>query len=164
MKWPSRLISPAPYPRDYLNRPWYGAFNGKPGVSFSPGARPKGQPHDLQISLLYTMQTNVFPFSEPAISASGTNCCALWLYDDPKRATNNRTMLVFSQFNGTNWSAFTPVADDGTADFHPQLRVFASGAAVAAWENERVVLATNADFTAMITNLEITTAFYLYPA
>jgi hypothetical protein len=55
---------------------------------------------------------------------------------------------------------FSPVADDGTADFHPQLRTFADGSAVVAWENEGVVLPTNSDFTAVTTNLEIAIAFY----
>ena len=69
-------------------------------------------------------------------------------------------MLVFSTFDGTNWSTFAPVADDGTADFHPQLLAFADGSAVVTWENEASALSSNATFADMTANLEIATAFY----
>jgi hypothetical protein len=148
---------PQPYPRNYINRPLYASFHHRPkptGVSTS-GAMPL----DLTPSL-YALQTDVLPYSESSVSAAGTNCYAVWLYDNPGRSVNNRTMLVFSTFDGTSWSTFAPVADDGTADFHPQLRAFSDGSAVVAWENEAAVLPTNAGFTAMITNLGIATAFY----
>ena len=155
-----KVTSLHPYLRDYLKNPAYAAFNGKPRTRFSQAIHPMGKQSYAQSPLLYALQSDVFPFSEPSISASGTNCYAVWLYDNTNRTANNRTMLVFSQFNGTNWSTIRPVTDDGTADFHPQLRTFADGSAVAAWENERTVLPSNADFTAMTTNLEIATAFY----
>ncbi|MGO8928165.1 MAG: LamG-like jellyroll fold domain-containing protein [Limisphaerales bacterium] len=151
--------SPQPYPRNYLQSASYAAFHRY-------GVKPIAKPLSLTAASttdnpsLYALQSDVFPFSEPSISAEGTNCYAVWLYDNTNRTANNRTMLVFSQFNGTNWSKFSPVADDGTADFHPQLRTFTDGSAVVAWENETTVLPTNADFTAIITNLEIATAFY----
>jgi hypothetical protein len=149
-----------PYPRDYLNRPAYGTFNGTASTGASPAIHPLGMQLGSPNPLLYALQSDVFPFSEPSISANGTNLYAVWLYDNTNRTVNNETMLVSSEYNGTNWSMFTPVADDGTADFHPQLRTFSDGSAVVAWENEGTVIPTNADFTAMITNLEIATAFY----
>jgi hypothetical protein len=149
-----------PWSRDYVKQPSYGAFNGEPSTGFARTVHRLGKRSGAKDALVYAFQTDVFPFSEPSISANGTNCYAVWLYDNTNRTAYNRTMLVFSQFNGTNWSTFRPVADDGTADFHPQLRTFADGSAVAAWENERTVLPINSDFTAMTTNLEIATAFY----
>ena len=149
-----------PYPRNYLNKFSYAAFNGKSSTGFSPAIRPMGLPSGSPNPLLYALQTDIFPFSEPSISANGTNCYAVWLYDNPSRTANNQTMLVFSEFNGTSWSTFSPVADDGTADFHPQLRTFADGSAVVAWENGGTVLSTNAALTDIMTNLEIATAFY----
>jgi hypothetical protein len=149
-----------PYPRNYLNKFSYAAFNGKSSTGFSPAIRPMGLPSGSPNPLLYALQTDIFPFSEPSISANGTNCYAVWLYDNPSRTANNQTMLVSSEFNGTSWSTFSPVADDGTADFHPQLRTFADGSAVVAWENGGTVLSTNAALTDIMTNLEIATAFY----
>ena len=156
----SKPASSRPYPRNYLKRPAYAAFNGKSNTGFKPSFQPLGQPSSVQNPLLYALQTQIFPFSEPSLSASGTNCYAVWLYDNPSRSANNQTMLVFSKFDGTQWSAFSPVADDGTADFHPQLRTFADGSAVVAWENGGTVLSTNATLADITTNLEIATAFY----
>jgi hypothetical protein len=153
----SKSAYPQPYPRDYSRRHSYGLFSGHPSVGIGPaGFKPKS----LQNASLYALQTQVFPFSEPSVAANGTNCYAVWLHDDPSRSVNNRTMLVFSKFDETNWSAFTPVADDGTADFHPQLRAFSDGSAVVTWENEAEALATNATFAEMTTNLGIATDFY----
>jgi hypothetical protein len=103
---------------------------------------------------------DVLPFSESSIAAIGTNCYAVWLYDNSSRSVNNQTMLVFSAFDGAEWSDPVPVADDGTADFHPQLKMFSDGSVVVTWENEGMVLPTNADITDVTTNLEIATAFY----
>ncbi len=146
-----------PYPRDYVSRPLYGAFRGHPTSGVHPLGLTGGGP---QNALTYPLQAQIFPFSEPAVGASGTNCYAVWLCDNTNRSPNNRTMLLFSHFNETNWSKPAAVADDGTADFHPQLRVFADGSAAVAWENEGTLLLTNADFTAMTTNLEIATSIY----
>ncbi|MDE3066595.1 MAG: hypothetical protein KGJ60_03490 [Verrucomicrobiota bacterium] len=138
----------------------YATFSGRPSTGIHPLIRPLGQPSNTQNQLLYALQSNVFPFSEPSLSANGTNCYAVWPYDNTNRTAINRTMLVFSKYIGTNWSAPSAVADDGTADFHPQLRTFADGSAVVAWENEGAVIPANGGFTAMTTNLEIATAFY----
>jgi hypothetical protein len=152
----NKSLSPQPYPRDYLNESAYGAFHAGP----TDGPEPMGRTPKAEISQLYALQSQVFPFSEPSISANGTNCYAVWLYDNPKRSDINGTMLVFSTFDGTNWSTFRAVADDGTADFHPQLRAFSDGSAVVTWENEAEALATNATFADMTTNLGIATDFY----
>ena len=152
--------SPHPWPRDYLKNPSYAAFHSQRVSTQSIKPLDLTPPSTTQNPSLYALQTDVLPFSESSIAASGTNCYAVWLYDDPNRSANNRTVLVFSKYDGTVWSDPTPVAEDGTADFHPQLKEFPDGSAVVAWENEGTVLSTNADFTAMTTNLEIATAFY----
>jgi hypothetical protein len=151
-----RQAGPVPYGRDYLNHPDYGRFYARSPraalMGLAGAAAPKAQPAPLQ--------TQVFPFSEPVSASSGTNFYLAWLYDDPNRSANNRAMLVFSRFNGAQWSAPAAVADDGTADFHPQMRVFADGSAMAVWENEGRVLPDNATFNDMMANLEISAAFF----
>ena len=146
--------TPRPYPRDYLTR------RGKPGTKRPEGGRSGASPKAARSTTLSTLQSDVFPFSDPSIATAGSNCYAAWVEDNTNRTINNRTMLVFATLNGTNWSTATPVADDGTADFHPQLRAFPDGTAVVAWENEGSVLATNAMLGDMLANLQIATAFY----
>lgn len=146
-------LSGAPLPRDYLSQPHYGRFFGRRG-----GRAPKdGGGLEAKPRLL---QENVFPYSEPACSARGTNCLLVWLVDDPARAPMDRTAVVFSRYNGAEWSAPLKVADDGTADFHPQVLAFADGWGLTAWENERTRLPDNTPFAGMKTNLEISVAWF----
>ena len=153
--------APAPVARGYISRPDYGVFHASPVAEVAarslagaaakpPVMRPKSGP----------LQTVIFPHSEPDCSSSGTNFHLVWLYDQPSRGTNNRTMTVFSRYNGKEWTTPVPVADDGTADFHPQVLAFADGWSVCAWENERVALPDTVPFEGMTTNLEVAAAWY----
>jgi len=156
----SNAFDPHPFPRDYLARR---TQDGDGAGVFAKGLpSPQGGPlyHGAQLASLAPLEAGAYPFSDPCISAVNTNCYGVWVDDNTNRTINNRTRLLFSKFNGTNWSTATPVADDGTADFHPQLRAFSDGSAVVAWENEGAVLATNATLTNMLSNLQIEAAFY----
>ena len=73
-----------------------------------------------------------FPFSDPNCSSSGTNCYLVFLEDNTNRTSLNRTMAMFSKYDGTMWALPVPLGDDGTADFHPRILTFADGSAVAA--------------------------------
>ena len=146
---------PAPVERGYVSRPDYAVFHG----THEAKGPAKGKPPVLT-PLTGPLQTVIFPHSEPDCSSSGTNFHLVWLYDQPSRGTNNRTMTVFSRYNGTDWTPPVPVADDGTADFHPQVLTFADGWSVCAWENERVVLPDNVTFEGMTTNLEVAAAWF----
>ena len=137
--------------RDYINHPDYGLFTGgKTIVS-------KLQTPYTKYS---TLQENVFPYSEPAIASAGQYLYAVWLYDDPLRSSLNRTKLVFSYFDGNEWSLPVSVADDGTADFHPDIVVFEDGSAAVTWENVKVQLPDDASFGLMKQNLEICVSIY----
>jgi hypothetical protein len=142
---------PQPYPRDYLVRRSTGRNDAA-----STGAQPK----NIRGVTASAVGTNVFPFSDASIAAAGTNCYAAWVEDNPTRTINNRTMLVFSKFGGITWRTAIPVGNDGTADFHPQLKAFSDGLAAVVWENEGGLLATNASLADFTSNLQIAAAFY----
>jgi hypothetical protein len=149
-------IIPKPVPRDYLNRPHYGRFlRGKKYTLRT--ALSDGSPYVVATAPL---QTQVFPYSEPRLSSNADNLYLCWLFDNPDRTSLNRTMAAFSSYTGTEWSDPIPINDNGTADFHPQLRVFSDGAAIAAWEDEKVVIPEGATFDDMKVNLEILVSFY----
>jgi len=141
---------PSVAPRDYLQKNNYGMFAGGKILTKSSDARTQ----------YYTLQENVFPHSEPAISSSGQYLYAVWLYDDPQRSSLNRTKLVFSSFDGTTWSEPVAVSDDGTADFHPDIIVFDDGYAAVVWENAKTQLPDDTTFEQMTQNLEICVSFY----
>ena len=69
-------------------------------------------------------------------------------------------MAMFSKYDGTMWALPVPLGDDGTADFHPRILTFADGSAVAAWENEGTLQPTNAALSDMVSNLEVSVAWY----
>jgi len=88
------------------------------------------------------IEQNVYPRSEPALTAMGEDLIMAWLWDDPKRTPVNRTSLSFSHYDAGSdlWSEPASVDDDGTADFHPDVAALPSGDVLAAWENVSTVL------------------------
>jgi hypothetical protein len=142
-----------PLGRGYLNYPASGVMGRslvKPMLfgSSGGGANPE------------VLMSPAFPFSDPNCSSSGTNCYLVFLEDNTNRTSLNRTMAMFSRYDGTMWGLPVPLGDDGTADFHPRILAFADGSAVAAWENERTMQPTNATLSDMVSNLEVSVAWY----
>lgn len=149
-------VAPTLVPRSYLSSPRYGRFGG--------GAQLRTN-RLLHEGAAYTtssgrLQGTIFPYSEPVLSARGRVLNLGWLYDDPGRSAVNRTMAVWSRWNGKSWSEPKPIADDGTADFHPDLLSVGNGVVFAAWEDEASVLPHTAQFEDMVENLEISVARY----
>jgi hypothetical protein len=142
--------------RDYITNPDYGKFvNGK-GYTLNR-ASAQGLSTTTTLSVTSPIQINVFPYSDTNLSSSGNNLYLTWLYDDPQRTSINRTMSVFSSWNGSEWSNPLPISseNDGTADFHPQILALGDGTAFAAWENAKQVLPDTATLNDMLSNLEI---------
>ena len=106
------------------------------------------------------IQTNVFPESNPFLANLGTDLSLAWLYDDPSRAAVNRTEVVYSVWDGANWSAPAAIDDDGTADFHPKIAALPDGDAWATWMDVKQVLSADATVEDMLANLEIAVARY----
>ncbi len=150
-------VSPRLLSRDYMQRGEYGVFSGGSVESINRMVNEAGVGYTTRLA---EIQSNVFPYSEPSISASGGNMYLVWLYDNPTRSDMNRTELVFSRYEGGVWSSPVAVEDDGTADFHPSLRVFSDGSAVVAFEDEGVVHPDDATFDDMKARLEISVGRY----
>jgi Concanavalin A-like lectin/glucanases superfamily/CARDB/Bacterial TSP3 repeat len=101
------------------------------------------------------LQTNIFPYSEPALGVSGTNRLLLFVTDNPGRSDENRTELLWSRWNGSAWINPTSVWNDATADFAPAVKVFPDGRALAVWQNERAELTNGATLDQALAGLEI---------
>lgn len=142
-----------PAPRDYLTASGYATFVPEAPGTGSTETRPG-------VGVTGPLQEQVFPQSEPAAASHGTNLFVAWLQDEPQRTRNNRTLAVFSRYDGRAWTAPEAIADDGTADFHPQLLAFRDGAVMAAWEDEGAELSDAASFEDMKVNLDVGAAFY----
>jgi hypothetical protein len=142
-----------PLGRGYLNYPANGTMGHRLPKPMEFGSNRNGANPEVLMS-------PAFPFSDPNCSSSGTNCCLVFLEDNTNRTSLNRTMAMFSRYDGTMWGLPVPLADDGTADFHPRILAFADGSAVAAWENERVGQPDTAGLSDMVSNLEVSVAWY----
>jgi hypothetical protein len=145
-----------PLDRDYLGLSDYGRFVK------SNRATVKAQPSSLRASSfpITPLQFNVFPYSDANVGAAVTNLNLAGLYDDPSRTAENRTVAVFSRFDGVTWTDPVPIADDGTADFHPKLLGFQDGSALAAWEDEQRAFGPGVTVGDMAANLEISAAWF----
>ena len=145
-------------PRDYLATPKsYAVFAAAPSewlrAMSSDGVRAAA-------STLNTMQANVYPYSEPDISANGSNRLMVWIWDNPERSAENRTELVWSKWSDGAWSNPTSVWNEATADFSPSVRVLSDGAALAVWENERASLTNGATLDDVFAGLEVAAGVY----
>jgi hypothetical protein len=139
--------------RDYLSASTpYGTFLGKKPI----GPLFWGDPVTVGVPL--ALQTNIFPYSEPALAVSGTNRLLLFVTDNTNRVSENRTEVVWSKWNGSTWVNPASVWDDGTADFSPKLSMFPDGSALAVWANEKAVLTNDAPLDVALAGLEIAAA------
>ena len=142
------------YRRDYLTLPNYAEFHAGSLVksNLAPG--------EFLVPKAAAIQTGVFPLSAPHLSATNNNLTLVWLYDNPARNAVNRSVTVYSSWNGTAWSEPTAIADDGTGDFHPKILSFSDGTALALWEDAKSVLPDNSTESELIRNVEISSSFF----
>ncbi len=135
----------------------YAVFRSFPSRSLV--TRDTGEPPTLAATL-NTLQSNVYPYSQPDISTSGSNRIMVWIWDNPERLAENRTELVWSKWMDGAWSNPISVWNEGTADFAPAVRLFPDGSALAVWQNERAILTNGATLEEAFAGLEMAVAKY----
>jgi hypothetical protein len=142
------------YQRDYLGLANYAAFQKSQPLmaTQSDGVDP--------LTTSAAIQTNVFPLSDSSLSSRGNNLYLAWLYDDPARTAINRSVLVFSSWDGTAWSSPSPVADDGTGDFHPRVVAFPDGSALAAWEDAKAAMPDTSGVNELMSSVEVSASYF----
>ncbi len=149
---PLNLVS-----RDYLQSPNYAKFSNRDS---SVQNLAQQEVTMSGTTVIAPIQSTVFPFSFPSISSAGSNLYLAWLYDDPQRSIINRSVAVFSNWNGTSWSEPQSIEDDGTADFNPQVISFSDGAAIAVWEDAKKIFTESATESDLLSGVEIASSIY----
>jgi len=132
--------------RDYLADPNYGTL--------------RKSTRGLRDSEPVSLQTAVYPYSDADLAGTGNQLHAVWLADNPGRSAINRTQVVSATWDGTAWTEPQPIADDGTADFHPKILAFSDNSALVTWEDTQQALTDTAQFEDSVKNLEIAVASY----
>ena len=142
-------------PRDYRS-------NSTPYGTFLPAksVKPKAWEDPVAVGVPLPLQTSIWPYSQPALAVSGANRLLLFLTDNPARSAENRTELLWSEWDGSAWSDPAAVWDDATADFAPSVQLFPAGSALAVWPNEKMELPDGATLDDALAGLEITAATF----
>lgn len=83
----------------------------------------------------------------------------VYIDDAQNRTAENRNVLMYSIFDGTNWSVPKKVLDDGTGDFSPEIYSDGNGGAHIIWQNAKKVFTTSTSMDEMATNMEL---YYTY--
>lgn len=100
---------------------------------------------------------NMQVYCQPQIISLGDGRMLMAYIDDaPDRAPENRTILMYSVFDGSSWSSPEPVMDDGTGDFAPSMCSDGNGGAYILWQN------TITEFDSDVTLEEMSSAVDLF--
>jgi hypothetical protein len=106
-----------------------------------------------------TFDTNVYPFSQPALATSGNETMLLWVEDDGTRNVRDRTSVMWRIRKNNIWSADSQLQIDGTADFSPTIAGSDSGF-IAAWESMNRTFSDVDDLDDLISAQEIIAGRY----
>lgn len=100
------------------------------------------------------LSKDVFDDAKPKIVEVQDGYLGVWIDDIKERSDMNRTAVVYSIFDGEDWSDATQVNNDNTADFNADLTMTSSGGAVV-WQNTSKELDDDATINDFMANTEI---------
>lgn len=100
--------------------------------------------------------SNMQIYCNPKIISLGNGKMLMtYIADTTDRTAVNRSVLMYSIYNGTSWSNPKPVLDDNTADFEPVIYADGNGGAHILWQNCSAVFSSNVTMEEMATNTEL---------
>jgi hypothetical protein len=98
---------------------------------------------------------NVFPFSQPALAATGQELMLLYVSDNGGPGELQFTDIDWLRYDGTNWSTPAAIATDTRAEFAPKVAFDGDGNAVAVWQRVKDPDFDTVDINAMAAQMEI---------
>ena len=99
--------------------------------------------------------SNVYSNGMPQIVSLNNNTkIAVWLNDDGKKNSVNRTTLVYSVFNGSSWSQMKSVCETGRGDYSPVLCTDGNNAYIL-WKRGNKVFDETVSFEEYLQNMEL---------
>jgi hypothetical protein len=109
-----------------------------------------------------TISEDVFGDAKPKIVELSDGYLGVWVDDIKERSDMNRTAVVYSIFDGENWSKPIQINNDNTADFNADLTTTLSGGA-AVWQNILKELDDAATIKDFMSNTEIKVSTFESP-
>ena len=98
---------------------------------------------------------NVFPGSRPALAAAGSELMLLCVADNGASGDLQFTDINWLYFDGTDWTAETPIFADTRAELAPDVAFDGDGDAIAVWERVEDPDFDTPDISAMAAELEV---------
>ncbi|MCL2047912.1 MAG: hypothetical protein FWG87_04205 [Defluviitaleaceae bacterium] len=99
---------------------------------------------------------NVQVYCDPQITSLGNgNMFLAYIEDSPDRSDENRAILMYSVFDGTEWSTPLPVLDDGTIDFEPRIFPDGNGGVHIVWQNGTTIFNSDTTLNEMASEIEL---------
>lgn len=101
-------------------------------------------------------KSGVQVYASPKIIDLGNGQLFMTYIDDSQnRSAENRTILMYSIYNGTTWSTPQPVLDDGTADFEAQIQPDGTGGIHILWQNANTTFSEGITLEDMSQEMEL---------
>lgn len=101
-------------------------------------------------------KSNVQRYCAPQIVELNNGKILMTYIDDvSSRSDENRTVLMYSIYDGESWSAAQPIFDDGTMDYAPIICADGNGGAHIVWQNAKTAFDTDVTLDEMSTNMEL---------
>ncbi len=103
-----------------------------------------------------TFKENLQIYAKPKIVSLNNGKMFLTYVDDATdRTEENRFILMYSIYDGTNWSNPQPIFDDGTADFEPTIYPDGTGGVYVVWQNANKEFDENVTLEQMSANMDL---------
>lgn len=101
-------------------------------------------------------KSGVQVYASPKIIDLGNGQLFMTYIDDSQnRSAENRTILMYSIYNGITWSTPQPVLDDGTADFEAQIKPDGTGGIHILWQNANTTFSEGITLEDMSQEMEL---------
>lgn len=140
------------------------------GLTLLDAFRAMGQPPDKKLALASVSGTsvpitqsqaslpiiaNTYPDSAPALAGVSSDLMLLYVDDNGSPGDFPCTDIMWTRWDGWNWSTPLAIATDTRAEFNPQVRYDDNGDALAVWNRVSDPDFTDVDITAMSAQMEI---------
>lgn len=114
-----------------------------------------------QISALNNDEPNIFKanmqvYTKPQIVyLNDGKMFMAYIDDSPNRTAENSTILMYSIYDGSNWSTPQAILDDGTVDFEPSICADGNGGVHILWQNAKSTFTDDVTIDEMATKIEL---------
>ena len=146
---------------EFANKKLYPTETALQNLSISSNDLEFIQPIDKSVNTYSINNPDAFAenmqvYCLPKIISLGNGKMLMTYIDDASnRTASNRSILMYSVFDGTQWSSPLPILDDGTGDFQPAIYSDGNNGAYIVWQNATNTFNSNVTLSEMSENMDL---------